>query len=167
MRHSLSVLLAALVGLAVALPSHAAPDKVDAPDLAVIRAEQLELRALAAAGEDPFDTMGTAERQALVDRQTRLLKLLEGRESFDELMAARQVEIANLLQEINSMVNVVSDDEKFRCEYIRTTGSNRKQRVCKSVAERRIQSEASREAMRRWQSKGHFHPDVRGPEIRL
>lgn len=153
----LPLLLAALVGFALVLPVHA--DDGNAPDLAAIRAEQLELRSLAAAGEDPFDSMGTAERQALVDRQSRLLQLLEGQESFDQLLAARQVEVVNLLQEINATVNVVADDEEFRCEYIRKTGSNRKQRVCKSVAERRIESEASREAMRRLQRSGPLLPN--------
>jgi hypothetical protein len=153
----LSILLSAVFGLAIAMPAHA--DDAAPPDLSAIRAEQLELRALAAAGEDPFDSMSTADRKLLVDRQNRLLQILEGRESFDELMGARQVEVANLLQEINAMVNDVGDDEKFRCEYIRKTGSNRKQRVCKSEAQRRIESEASREAMRRLQRSGPLNPN--------
>lgn len=156
---SRSPLLAALLGLAIVLPAHAAPDNAAGPDLAVIRAEQLELRALAAAGEDPFDTMAKAERQRLVDRQTRLLQLLEGRESFDELGDARKVQVANLLQEINATVNPVGDEEKFRCEYVRKTGSHRKERVCKSEAQRRFEAEASREALRELRRSGPLNPN--------
>jgi hypothetical protein len=154
----LPIVLAALFGLAASLPSHA--NTPGEPDLAAIRAEQAELRAAAAAGTDPFASMSTGDRQALVDLQTRLLQLLDGRDSFDELMAARQMEVVNLLQEINAKVNDVGDDEKMRCEYVRTTGSNRRQRSCKTAAQRKIESEASLEALRRWRMKGHFHPDM-------
>lgn len=153
----LPILLAAFMGLALGLPAHA--DDAAPPDLATIRAEQVALRDLAAKGEDPFTSMSKAGRQELVDRQTRLLQLLEDRESFDELMGPSQVEVVNLLQEINAIVNAAGDDEAFRCEYTRKTGSHRKERVCKTVAERRIESEASREAMRRWQNKGHLNPN--------
>lgn len=153
----LPILLAALFSLAAVLPSHA--NTPGEPDLAAIRAEQSELRSLAAKGEDPFTSMSKSGRQELVDRQSRLLQLIDGRESFDELQGPSQVEVVNLLQEINAIVNAAGDDEAFRCEYTRKTGSHRKERVCKTLAERRIESEASREAMRRWQNKGHLNPN--------
>lgn len=153
----LPVLLAVLVGLAVVLPVRADPG--NGPDLAAIRAEQVELRALADAGEDPFDSMQTAARRTLVDRQTKLLRLLEGRESFDELRDPGQVEVINLLQEINTIINAVEANEEFRCEHVRKVGSHRKERVCKTVATRKIESEASREALRRMQRSGPLLPN--------
>jgi len=53
----------------------------------------------------------------------------------------------------------IPSPEDFRCEYIRKTGSNRKQRVCRSESQRRIESEASREAMRRLQRSGPLLPN--------
>lgn len=137
---------AALCGLCLCASFGAAAEKTDGPTFAEIRAQQLELREEVSEGNGIFKAMDKVERERVVQRQDELLAMIEGKQVVEDLADADQVRAFNLLQQINTMVNGISDDAVI-CEYVRKTGSHRKTKHCATVAERRIQREAAQHAM--------------------
>ena len=140
--------------LAVASPATFADDGAP-PDLRAIRAQQLELRSDVNAGSGVFKDMDSAERRQLAERQTRLLALLEGKESIDELDERARLDAFNLLQEINAAVTGVEGDQLV-CEYVRKTGSHRKTKQCMTVAERRQARQQTEDYLRKEYQRSMF-----------
>lgn len=150
----------AVFGLCLAIASPAAfADDGAPPDLGAIRAQQLELRSDIQAGSGPFKDMNSAERRRLAERQARLLALLEGKDSIDELDETARLDAFNLLQEINAAVTGVEGDQLV-CEYVRKTGSHRKTKQCMTMAERRRAQEETEEYLRKEFQRGMFPPST-------
>lgn len=138
----------AACGLLLSATFAASADNAMGASLDDIREQQLELRADAQAGDGVFEDMSGPERQELVERQTRLLAMIEGKSDVAELGNQDQVAAFNLLQEINATINK-AEDSQVVCEYIRKVGSHRKTKECKTVAERRRERmEAERDLQR-------------------
>ena len=70
-----------------------------------------------------------------------MIALIGERQSLDELTEAEKTQAFNTLEWINATVSN-AEDERIVCERQRPIGSNRVQRVCATVAERRKQREA-------------------------
>lgn len=137
---------AALCGLCMSASFSVAADNTDGPTFAEIRAQQIELREEVTEGNGIFKAMSEQDRGTLTLRQDELFALIEGKEGVEDLHDADQVRAFNLLQEINAIVNNIGDD-RIICEYVRETGSHRKQKRCATVAERRLQRETAQHAM--------------------
>ena len=133
--------LAVLFGLACSFG--AAANNTD-PDLEAIRLQQTQLREAAIAGEDLFANMSKAERNELVARQDQLLRLLEGKQSIDELDGNEKVAAFNTLEWISATLND-AEDERLVCENVTPTGSHRRVRQCQTVAERRALRDGSKQ----------------------
>ncbi len=117
-------------------------------DVAAIVAQQTQMRAEAQAGTGRYKDMPQAQRDDLVRRQAAVLQLVEGRRSTDELDPQRRTDLFNELEAIEAIVNR-AEDERMVCEYRKAIGSNRKERVCKTVAQRRKEQEEARSMMGR------------------
>lgn len=129
-----------------ALPALAAEDA--ALQLDVIREEQVQLRAAVEAGRKPYSEMPAATRSQLLERQARLLGTLEGKESAADLNPQQTTDVLNTLEWIEAAVSR-ADDERLVCERVPILGSNRKERVCKTVGQRRAEQQAAREQLDR------------------
>jgi hypothetical protein len=113
-----------------------------------IRARQAEIREAVTSGQGRYKDMSADTRSELLERQSTLLQLLDGKLATAELSERGKVEAANHIGWIDSAL-AQAEDERMVCEYRKTIGSNRKQRVCMTVAQQRAQREAARELMSR------------------
>ena len=87
-----------------------------------------------------------ARREQLAAQQTQLLAMIEGKDLVQDLDGDTQVRAFNLLEQINATVND-REDQRMVCESVRKTGSHRKVRECRTVAERREEREAAQRNM--------------------
>jgi len=127
------------LGLAVSASVMAAGES---PPLgAIIEQQQLVRRELV---ETPgsFPGLSSTERAEMLDRQSRLLTLLEGKTSTDELGEEERIEVFNSLEWIKSRL-ADAREERLICRRERMVGSQRITRVCRTVAERAAEREAA------------------------
>lgn len=143
----LHVLLAgALLALSAALPALAQP--VDGPSLDAIRSQQAEIRADARAGRGVYENLSEYQRNQLLAKQDAVLRLIEGKQSAADLGEPQRMELFNQLEAIEALVNQ-AEDQRMVCRRVATIGSNRKERVCKTVAQRREEMRGAQEMLNR------------------
>lgn len=160
MKRMRRTLPALVLGIALSCPAWAAgnsDDNANGPDFDAIRAEQSELRGQAVSGKGIFEDISSAKRDDLVSKQDRLLAMLEGKQGIEDLNDKEQVTAFNLLQSINETVNGVEEEQQVRCTHQSKTGSHRKFKVCKTLAQRKREREASQRLMRTIQ-RGYILP---------
>lgn len=116
--------------------------------VADIVSQQEKIRAEVAAGEGRYQDMPTERRSELLARQASVLRTIEGKDTTAELNEPDRVRVFNDLEWIEAAIND-AEDERMVCEYTRTVGSNRKTRVCKTVAQKRREEEEARSIMSR------------------
>lgn len=117
------------------------------PTLQQIVAQQTQLRGQVAAKRGAFKDMSEGDRERLLKQQNRLLSLLEGRNSIDELRPEERVDVFNVLQEVNAAVTKAEDERKI-CERTRLTGSHRFQVVCMTAKEYREHKDNAQKSLR-------------------
>ena len=111
-----------------------------------IRARQAQISAGLQAGNSPYAELSAGSREELAERQARLLALLEGKQRIDELDGDAQAQVEADVEWIENALTR-AEDERMVCERRRILGSNRKERVCKTVAQLREEREAARSVM--------------------
>ncbi len=114
-------------------------------DAQAIVQQQNEIRSDAAAREGRYKDLDERTHASLLSHQDTVFSLLEGHERSTELNQRDQTQLFNSLEAISAIINR-AEDERMVCERVRPTGSNRAQRVCKTVAQRREEAEAARMA---------------------
>ena len=122
-----ALLLAGWCGLASA--------EVQVTEIAPIVAEQQALRADIQAGTGRFGKMSQRKREDLLSRQAKLLALLDGKRTTDDLPIEQRVEAFNALEWIKGEIND-SAGEAAICRRERGIGSHRATTKCTTVAER-------------------------------
>lgn len=110
--------------------------------------QQTQLRAQVAAGKGAFKDMNKSERQALIERQDRVLSMLGGAQTLDEMPPDQRAQVFNELEWIKAAVSQAEDD-RMVCEYTRAVGSNRLQSVCMTAKKQRELRAATQESLRR------------------
>lgn len=140
------------MALAAVVPAVHAADAGIA--LAPIRDQQAVIREGVLARVGPYRGLSDAARGQLLERQNRLIALLDGKMDASELTPGQRVEAFNLLEWIESTVNRTPGD-RLVCERGRKTGTNRVARVCRT--EREIQQ--ARDRARR-QMEGSMPLDI-------
>ncbi len=145
--------------LALACGGAFAAELGDAPfDAAQVLEQQRKIRTDADAGVGPYGQLNDTTRRELHERQDRLAKLLENRRYEDLSPEDRQKARVDLAWIEYAGKN---DDDRLVCERVRRTGSNRVERVCKTVGQRRQEREESkRDADRAMQQRAL---EVSGP----
>lgn len=143
-RHNIATVV---LGLCMAVAFGASADETAGPTLDDIREQQIELRTDAQAGDGIFEGMERVKREQVAERQTRLLALIEGKARVQDLDDDTQVEAFNLLEQINATINDI-EDQRMVCENVRKTGSHRKVKDCRTVAQRREEREAAQTNLR-------------------
>lgn len=134
------------LGLALAAP--AALASVDRSVLLVddIRSQQMEIRDGVETRKAPYDDLSASERSELLAKQARMLHLLDGKRSTEDLNEQQKTEVFNTLEWIEAVVNN-SEDERMICERRPILGSTRKERICKTASQWREEREAARNIM--------------------
>ena len=132
--------------LALALPAFVS---AEALKLDAIRAQQATIRAgVEAHSKGPYKELPAATRTELLSRQAKMLELINGKQSENELTEEQRADVTDTLAWIDAKLKE-ADDERMVCERRRTLGSNRKERVCMTAAQMRAQREAARENLDR------------------
>ena len=111
-----------------------------------IRSKQAEIRAGVMAKSGRYRDMPENTRNELLQRQTRLLAAIDGKQAPDDLEQAQREEVFSDMHWIDAAI-ARAENERLVCEYTRTIGSNRKQRVCRTVEQIRTEQERAREQL--------------------
>jgi len=135
-----------LLALALATSAHAGPQQP--LDLKAVATQQQQIRADILASGGKYRGLSTAKQEEVLDRSGKLLRMIEGKQSPEDLTEAERMQAFNTLEWIEATLNK-EDGERMVCNYHKTIGSNRKTRVCKTAA----QIERDREEARQQLSK--------------
>ncbi|MGY0800043.1 hypothetical protein ACW7G0_13445 [Lysobacter sp. A286] len=130
----------AVLSLFVSFSASAAEEPLSFSD---IREQQIEIRANVDANRPPYDDMSQRERERLVRRQGDLLHLIEGKASLLDLDEKGRTEAINSLEWIRAEIHNAEED-RLVCKRETRVGTHLKERVCRTVAERRKDLEDSR-----------------------
>lgn len=144
-----SPLLAVAMACAMAFPAAFATEG-GVTLLDPIRSEQAEILARVKAKTGVFADISARDREQMVERQMRMLKMIEGKKTSAELQETEKLELSRTLEWIDVTVKR-ADDERMICERVRVLGSNMKERVCMTVAQKREAGERARDEMTRSQ----------------
>ena len=144
------LILSSILMLGLCVPMAASAANVvfplDATSAAEFRKQADELRRGMAQG-GKYDKL-SSEEQVRVGKQ---LDVLQGLYDKHQMRAkfGRKDELAliNASEEINAVLSG-NEDDRLICEQVRTIGSNRAQKVCMTVAERRARGDAARTDLR-------------------
>lgn len=132
----MTVVLAALCFTAVAAPPRAPFDAQ------AVLAQQKQIRAQIDANQGDYGKLNPATRKEVIERQDKLTKLLADR-TYEQLSEAEQDEARMDMAWIEFAGK--TDDDRLVCERVRSIGSNRIERVCKTVAQRREERELGKQ----------------------
>jgi hypothetical protein len=105
------------------------------------------------AGTEPggrWDQVPDRDRPELEKRLHEMETLLQGHASVDELTADEKLRLLNAQEQVNAILTE-HDGERLICKRETPTGSHRPQVNCKTVAQRRLESESARQALRQTQ----------------
>ncbi|KRA16821.1 hypothetical protein ASE43_18815 [Lysobacter sp. Root983] len=111
-----------------------------------IRSQQAEIRSGVEARTGRYKDLSADTRSQLLNKQGEVLRLLDGKQSTNDLNEAQKTEVFNALEWIEAAINQ-TDDERMVCERRPILGSTRKERVCKTVAQMREERDAARNRM--------------------
>lgn len=137
---------ALILVVAVAIPALASAESLK---LDTVRVQQATIRAgVEAHSSAPYKELSPPVRGELLDRQAKMLRVIDGKQSESELTEEQRTEVSATLAWIDAKLQEARDD-RMVCERRATIGSNRKERVCMTAAQMRAQRDAAREQMDR------------------
>lgn len=113
-------------------------------EIAKIIDQQREIRADLMAGTGRYKQMPTSKREQILKKQDDLLRMLEGKETSDDLSTDQQMAAFNSLEWIEAAINN-EEGERMVCRRERTIGSNRITRVCRTEAQMEAERELARD----------------------
>lgn len=140
------------LGCVLSIPCAFAADTGQLLPLGPVRNQQAQILAGVQAKSGIYASLTEREREQLLTRQARMLKMIEGKQMSAELVEAEKIELFNTLEWIEAVVNH-ADDDRMVCERRTVVGSNLKQRVCMTIAQKRIASDLARENLTRGQEQ--------------
>ena len=142
---ALAVMLVVLAGVCAA---HAAPPlaATQAPD--AIRTQVDRIHAEAMAGKRGWNNISAKKKTQLTTARDRVVALLDGKKSASELQQQERTELAQVLDNINTLAKE-ADDTRRVCKREKAVGSNITTETCMTVAQRRAEREAIQNSVRR------------------
>lgn len=135
------MLLALLIGLA-SVGTAQAIDKTVGIDAGSILTQQRQIHDEAMARKGRYKDMNDAKRNELLANQNTVFDLLNGKTHSNDLADADRVRLFNALEAIEATVNNARD-EQMVCEFVKRIGTNRRERMCKTVGQREREREAA------------------------
>ena len=134
------IFLAALALTLVVFPVAA---QREALEVGKIFDQQKQIRSGVQSGAGPYKDMSANVRNQLLTKQDDLFSMLEGKRTTDELSEQQKIQAFNTLEWIEATVNQAEDDQLV-CERRQILGSNRKERVCRTMAQIKRERENAR-----------------------
>ena len=110
-------------------------------------AEQLAKVERALHSED-YSELSVADKSRVQAALDRIRTRMAGRERFDQLTPPQKVEVFNDQEVVNTLMTNAKEDSRMVCRSERPIGSNRPQRTCMTVAQRRQATEDARQMKR-------------------
>lgn len=111
-----------------------------------VLSQQASIREDLLAGKGRFASMPGAKREEILNRQTIVIALLEGKQSTAELAEHQRLQAFNHLEWIEATVNG-TPGEQMVCKRTRQIGSNRITKVCRTVEQVELEREMARKQM--------------------
>lgn len=141
------ILLSVLLAVIAPLAAHAATEvfKLDATSAADFRAQADELRREMAPG-GKYEKLTPVEQARVGKQLDRLQVMYDKRADGDSISNSDQIVLVNASEEINAVLSG-DEDQKLVCEQVRKLGSNRTEKVCLTVAQRKAAREAAKADM--------------------
>lgn len=133
------------IALLLLVPTLAIAANGQSLDLNKVVSQQKQIRNELMASKD-YRGLSESERTELLSRQDGLLRLLESKQTEQELTSDERVYAFNQLEWIEGVLND-EQDERMICKRERQIGSNRMQRVCRTAAQIEREREAARKQM--------------------
>jgi hypothetical protein len=145
-----SPLVPFILGFALVASSFVALASADPQQITIrdIVTQQTQLRAQAAAGKGAFKEMERRDRDALIERQDRVLRMLGGLQTLEDMAPDQRTEVFNDLEWIRAAITRAEDD-RMVCEYTRIAGSNRMKSVCMTARQQREHRDNARNSLNR------------------
>ena len=139
-RRSTAMLRAFLIALVLGVPFAAAakdapPEPVVVKDVAVFVEHQMALRADLEGNSKKFSHIKDSSKRELYRAQDKMLDMLKGKKTIDDLSEYEKVEVYNLQEEIASIL-VGAEDDRQVCERSDRMGSHFKDVKCMSKRDR-------------------------------
>lgn len=116
--------------------------------LETIRQQQVNIRVEAEARRGVYENLTDAQRQQLFAIQDRVNALIADKESSGDLGEQQRLRLFNDLESIEALVNQ-AEDQRMVCRRVSTIGTHRKERVCKTVAQRREEMREAQQMLNR------------------
>lgn len=135
-----------LAALALTLAVFPVAAQREALEVGKIFNQQQQIRSGVQSGTGRYKDMPQSTRDQLLTKQDGLFSMLDGKRTTDELSEQQKVEAFNTLEWIEATVNQ-AEDEQMVCERRQILGSNRKERVCRTMAQMKRERELAREQM--------------------
>jgi hypothetical protein len=135
----------ALGATSLAVMASADPQQLTIRDIVT---QQTQLRAQVAAAKGAFKDMEKRDRVALMERQDRVIAMLGGSETLDDMAPDQRTVVFNDLEWIKAAVTKAEDD-RMVCEYTRAVGSNRMRSVCMTAKQQREHREGAADSLKR------------------
>lgn len=100
---------------------------------------------------EEYSEMTLENRSRVQAALNRIRVKLGSNERVDQLPPLQRTDVFNDQELINTLMSTAKEDSRMVCRSERPTGSNRPQRVCATVAQRRIATESAKNMMRELQ----------------
>lgn len=132
----------ALLGLLVPVLAFAAQQPP--LDLDKVTTQQRQIRTDIQSSNGHYRGISAKAQAEVIQRQDRLLRMFEGKQTYEDLSEEQRLLAFNDLEWIESTLNK-EDDDRMICRKERTLGSNRLKRVCRTAKQMAEESERARE----------------------
>jgi len=132
-----------LATLALTLIGFPVAAQREALEVGKIFNQQQQIRSGVQAGTGRYKDMPQSTRNQLLTKQDDLFSMLDGKRTTDELSEQQKIQAFNTLEWIEATVNQ-AEDEQMVCERRPILGSNRKERVCRTMAQMKREREQAR-----------------------
>jgi hypothetical protein len=139
-------LYAVVLSLTLFAPAAFAATDPNLMEFEAIRAQQAEIRAGVESRTGIYKDLSSSDREQLLDKQRFVLATIDGKQSASDLNPQQKDSVFNSLEQIEAIINRAEDD-RLVCQQVKQTGSNRKTRVCRTVAQMREDRERAERDM--------------------
>jgi hypothetical protein len=99
-------------------------------------------------GSERYAEIGNKGRRDVLDRLAAIDNILDGVTSIDQLDQAERADLFSYQEEVNSILTKAADDSRIVCKRQAKTGSHRMETRCRTVAQLRLERDASQKVMR-------------------
>lgn len=122
------------LGVVVATTAAYANPPATALQADAIRSQQAQIKAGLDGRRGAYKDMPGTTREQLLSHQARVLELIDGKQSTDDLDDVKKAELFAALDSIDAVVSK-ANNERVVCELVRKLGSNHKERVCRPAGQ--------------------------------